>query len=205
MRCQRAARTRRLFAGAIATLALGAAVLAPGCGSDSEDTTSDGGPAGAGVEGVAGNDGGSGGARRGDGERGTDRAQQGGPAQVPEAWAALRSCLARHGVRPPEGGDRAAAGGDLPARLDELRSAMRKCRGELPKSPQAGGGSAPQLRQWRRRADRAAARQARRVEAFRACMGRHGFGPEADGNPRRGDLRKAFAQCQGPGTSAPGK
>jgi hypothetical protein len=192
MTCQRAARTRGLFARAIATLALGAAVLALGCGGGSEDTTSDQGPAAAGVAGGAGNH-----ARPREGARGDDRARgadtapQGGAAPFAKRRAALRACLGRHGVTPPAPGGDGTPGENLRARLDQLRSAMRKCPEELSKSPQAGSGSA--------------ARLARRVEAFRACMRRHGFGPEAKGNAQRGDLGKAFAECQGPGTSAPGK
>jgi hypothetical protein len=96
---------------------------------------------------------------------------------------------------PAPGGDRPATG-DLESRLDKLRSTIDKCSRELPQSRKAGSGPAPKPQDLRQRAQRAAARQARRLEAFRACMGRHGFGPEADRDTERGDLRKAFAECR---------
>lgn len=173
-------------------LALGAAVLALGCGGGSEDdTTSDRGPAAAGATGGPGKQDGPARARRGNRAGGTERAQQGGPAGAPKEWAPLRACLRRHGVKRPARGDDRDPAGDLRASLDELRSAVQKCREELPESRQAGGGSAPQPR----------------VEAFRACMGRQGFGPDAEGNTQPGDIRRALARCrrQGLETSAPGK
>jgi hypothetical protein len=169
-------------------LALGAAMIALGCGGGGEDTTSDAGTAAAGSTGDAGSDVGSG---QGHPGRGTAGAPQGGP-ELSKSRAAFRSCLERHGVSLPA----RPGAGDVLARLDELRSAGRKCREELQKSPQAGSGSAPQVRQWRRRAQREAASQARRFAAFRACMGRHGFGPEAEGNAQSGDVREAFARCR---------
>jgi hypothetical protein len=189
-----------LFARAVATLVLGAAVLALGCGGGSDDdTTSDRGPAAEGAAEGPGKDAGRERGGQGDRRRGPG-APQGGTGPFSKRRAAVRDCLERHGVElPARGGDQGEAG-DVLARINELRSAAQKCREELPKGLQAGGAPPRQFRQFQRRARRNAARQARGFAEFRACMGRHGFGPEADegGNAPRGDLRKAFKRCGPP-------
>jgi hypothetical protein len=202
-----AAQTWRRFAIATASAALlaGSAVLAAGCGSggDSSQSTVATHPAQGGDRSTTTTTPGPAPDKPKSGNPPTESGNPPGSAgqagvQPPAAFAKVRTCLEQHGVKlpPPGAGGGSEAPGSAKDRrnlITKLRSAFQKCRSELPTNPPA---NPPQVTAaQRQRARQAAAQQLQRVQAFRACMGRHGFGPEAQGKAQQGDVHKAFAQC----------
>jgi hypothetical protein len=199
MKHRPAAQTWRRFASATAMAALvaGAAVFAAGCGSggDSSESTVATHPAQGGDRSTTTTAPGPASDKT---KPGNPQAKFGNPpgsagqagVQPPAAFAKVRTCLEQHGVKLPVGGRGEALSQRARRNMaTKLRTALQQCRGELPKNP-------PELSaHQRQRARQAAAQQLQRVQAFRACMGRHGFGPEAQGKAQKGDVHKAFAQC----------
>jgi hypothetical protein len=125
-------------------------------------------------------------------------------AEAKEALAGYRACLERHGVTPgslsvPSGKSNPldSIDEDLQEKLEKLRRAAATCRGQLPEDVQPGAASKPDLDKLRGDAEATV----RQVQAFRACMGRHGYGPEADGTKPTGDLTQAFSDCRGEGSA----
>lgn len=120
-------------------------------------------------------------------------------AEVREATAGYRACLEERGASP---GSLSAPSGesnsfdsideDLQKELGKLREAAAACRGKLPRDVQLGAESKADLEKLRGDAEA----RFTAVEAFRACMGRHGFGPEAGAREPTGDLGQAFSECR---------
>ena len=184
---------------AIVAALLAIVALAAGCGGDGEDETPVAGDRAPDAERPT--TGGSGAAPDG-GEPGKpERPKGGNGGPGPTARADFGACLRRNGVTEPSAPDGAEEakpfGTGRDGGLEKLRSAVRECRGEVPKR------SSPITERERKRARQAAAQRAERVREFRECMGRYGFGPEAQSDAQRGDAGDAFAECGDELSAAP--
>ena len=124
--------------------------------------------------------------------------------EAKKALAGFHACLERHGASPgslpvPSGKSNPldSIDKDLQEKLAKVQQAAAACRGQLPKDVQLGASSKPDLDKLRGDAEA----KVRQVQVFRACMGRHGYGPEADGTKPTGDLTQAFSDCRGEGSA----
>ena len=198
MRGRPAARSWRRLARAAALAGLGgvvAAGLAAGCGGGGGDGTT-------GQSSVAtrsttlGTAPSTQGADKGAANTGAGEApKSGGGAPPTAALTSYSACLQRHGATlPTPGGSDAQlprlGRGKLKSTLGKFQAAAQACRGQLPEH------APPGMKHDLQRAGQSAADQLQRVDAFRACMGRHGFGPDARGNAPQGDVGSAFADCR---------
>ena len=137
----------------------------------------------------------------GSGESGTG-SKAPSAAEVKAQLADYQACLEEHGASPDslptpdaKGNPFDSGSKQLQEGLAKLREAAGACREKLPKDAPSVDGSSPDLGKLRDSADQ----QLQGIQAFRDCMGQHGYGPEANGTKPSGDLRQAFSDCRAAG------
>lgn len=120
-------------------------------------------------------------------------------AEVKAKIAGYRSCLERQGAKPgslPAPSGNSDGLGSLPKdvqeRIAKLRQAAAACGDRLPKGAPIGDDPGSGLRKLREDAKQ----RFKGVQTFRDCMGRHGYGPTANGTKPSGSLKQAFDDCR---------